>query len=297
MALRVFSWTVFPVTLTLAVAWGLARIARGGDPAEAVLLPLVTSFAFVALAERFVPHHGSWLHSRGDLHVDAGLTLISGVVTNGLGLVTLSYGAVMAASLAEGVGFALWPTGWPLLAQLLVALVVAELPKYALHRLQHEWPPLWRIHAVHHSAERLYWLNAGRFHPIDIGLDYLVGVGVLVVLGAGPAVVALFALVSAVHGVFQHANLPLRCGPLNWFFSMAELHRWHHSPEPELSNHNYGQNLILWDVVFGTRYLPSDAEPTDAIGIEDLPRFPKGLWANLLVPFRWARVVRESRAA
>ena len=179
----------------------------------------------------------------------------------------------------------------------MLALVVAELPKYWLHRLEHEWEPLWRIHATHHSAERLYWLNAGRFHPIDIGLDYVLGIGTLVLLGCGDAVIALFLLVSGVHGVFQHANLPLRCGPLNWFFSMAELHRWHHVPDTARANHNYGQNLIVWDVVFGTRYLPARELPTEAIGIEDWPDFPKGFWANLAAPFRWARIRREAGAS
>jgi sterol desaturase/sphingolipid hydroxylase (fatty acid hydroxylase superfamily) len=218
------------------------------------------------------------------------------MTVNGLSQVLLPIGAAAVAVATEGIGFALWPMQWPLLLQLLLALVLAELPKYWLHRLEHEWPPLWRIHATHHSAERLYWLNAGRFHPFDLGLDHLVGAGLLILLGCGAPVVALFVLVGSVHGVFQHANLPLRCGPLNWFFSMAELHRWHHNLSPELANHNYGQNLIIWDVVFGTRYLPADVLPTDEIGIRDLPRFPEGLLANLLVPFRWARVAREARA-
>ena len=59
-----------------------------------------------------------------------------------------------------------------LLAQLPLALVVAELVEYSFHRLMHEVPWLWRFHATHHSAPRLYWLNAARFHPIDL---FLVG--------------------------------------------------------------------------------------------------------------------------
>ena len=34
--------------------------------------------------------------------------------------------------------------------------------------MMHEVPWLWRFHATHHSAPRLYWLNAGRFHPLDL---------------------------------------------------------------------------------------------------------------------------------
>lgn len=296
MATRLFSWAAFPVVLGASLAWAVAGIHAGGAPFLAIAPPLVAANLFVALSERLVPLHRSWLHSRGDLHVDAGLSLAVSALSGLLGRVLAPLGVAGAAALASGFGGSLWPSGWPWLAQLVLALVVAELPKYWAHRLEHEWAPLWRIHATHHSAQRLYWLNAGRFHPFDIALDQAVGIGALLLLGCGDAVLALFVLTSAVHGVFQHANLPLRCGPLNWFFSMAELHRWHHCPDAARSSHNYGQNLIVWDVVFGTRYLPKGEEPTDAVGIEGMPNFPSGLVANLLVPFRWARVLRDAAA-
>ena len=93
-----------------------------------------------------------------------------------------------------------------------------------------------------------------------------------------------------------HSNLPVRIGPLNWIFSMTELHRWHHSKPMHESNHNYGGNLIVWDILFGTRWVPDDRDPPEAIGMESLPGFPMGFWANLASPFRWQRVVAESRA-
>jgi sterol desaturase/sphingolipid hydroxylase (fatty acid hydroxylase superfamily) len=294
MGTRLFSWSAFPLVLGGSVAWAMLQMQAGAAPFRAFALPLVVANLLVAACERVLPLHRSWLHSRGDLHVDAGLALSVALVSGLLGRIMAPLGVAAAASHASVLGASAWPSGWPLLAQLVLALVVAELPKYWLHRLEHEWAPLWRIHATHHSAQRLYWLNAGRFHPIDIGLDYLLGVGTLLLLGCGDAVIALFILVSGVHGVFQHANLPLRCGPLNWFFSMAELHRWHHMPDAARSNHNYGQNLIVWDVVFGTRFLPAREQPGDAVGIEGWPGFPTGFFANLLVPFRWARVRREA---
>ena len=132
---------------------------------------------------------------------------------------------------------------------------------------------------------------------MDIGLDTILGVGTLVLLGCGEAVIALFLLVGAVHGIFQHANLRLRLGPLNWIFSMAELHRWHHSRRLEEANTNYGQNLIVWDVVFGTRYLPPDREPPVDVGLADMPDFPQTFFAQLASPFRWSRLKRQAAAA
>jgi sterol desaturase/sphingolipid hydroxylase (fatty acid hydroxylase superfamily) len=74
---------------------------------------------------------------------------------------------------------------------------------------------------------------------------------------------------------------------------MAELHRWHHSQLVCESNTNYGQNLVLWDIVFGTRFLPADREPPKEIGIANLPGFPMTWWAQLWSPLRWAAIKRE----
>ena len=117
-------------------------------------------------------------------------------------------------------------------------------------------------------------MNAVRFHPIDLAISTYAPFVPLVTLGADARVLAPFVLVSAVHGLFQHANLPIRCGPLNWFFSMAELHRWHHSRALEEANTNFGQNLIVWDIIHGTRFLPKDREPPEETGIAGMPAFP-----------------------
>ena len=63
---------------------------------------------------------------------------------------------------------------------------------------------------------------------------------------------------------------------------MTELHRWHHSKLMHESNHNYGGNLIVWDILFGTRWLPNDRDPPEAIGMESLPGLPMGFWVLAL---------------
>ena len=295
---RILSVTVFPVVLAGSVAVALYLIEAGYSP-ETITGPLVLlAGLIVAGLERVLPHHRSWLHSKGDLGPDLAYligvgTLVSLLVTP----LSLSLGLLFLGWLSQHVDAQLWPTAWPLLAQLPLALVVAEFPKYWHHRLQHNTDFFWRFHATHHSAPRLYWLNAARFHPIDIFMDGLLGGIPLVVLGCPLESIALFVLVSGVHGFFQHANLPIRCGPLNYFFSMAELHRWHHSKRMEEANHNYGQNVIVWDLVFGTFFLPKDREPPEDIGIPNLPAFPMTFWRQLASPFRWRRIKRESATA
>jgi len=292
-----FAMTIFPTVLCASIAATIAIMDRGVSPAIAFGGPVTAVYLLVMALERVIPFHRSWQESRGDIHVDFGHLIVSGAI--GLELlrplmlgIAVGLGSLIVTAAPGGS----WPGGWPLVAQLVLALVIGEFFMYWAHRLGHEVEWLWRFHAVHHSAPRLYFLNAARFHPIDLAISNFAPFVPLVALGAGPEVLALFALFSAVHGVFQHANLPLRLGPLNWFFSMAELHRWHHSRALAEANSNFGQNLIVWDVVFGTRFLPTDREPPEDIGLTGLSAFPMDYLGQLASPFTWRRIERESGA-
>jgi sterol desaturase/sphingolipid hydroxylase (fatty acid hydroxylase superfamily) len=71
---------------------------------------------------------------------------------------------------------------------------------------------------------------------------------------------------------------------LNYIISSTELHRWHHSRAAEESNHNYGNNVIIWDVLFGTFYWPT-ARAVGDLGLTN-PEYPQGFSAQLKAPFQ-----------
>ncbi len=294
---RIFSWTAFPVVMTAVVWVAIRMLDRGIEPGIAFLVPMLSAYVFVIVTERIFPHQQEWLHSKQDVRLDAAWALTAATWIELLRPAIYAGGISLGGWLSVRLDSPHWPQDWHPVAQLVLALLAAELPKYWLHRLEHEQDWLWRFHATHHSVPRLYFLNASRFHPVDIGLDTILGVGTLVLLGCGEPIIALFLLVGGVHGIFQHANLRLQLGPLNWFFSMAELHRWHHSRVLNEANSNYGQNLIVWDVVFGTRYLPADREPPVGVGLADMPEFPQTFFAQLASPFRWSQLKRRAAAA
>ena len=75
----------------------------------------------------------------------------------------------------------------------------------------------------------------------------------------------------------------MRLGPLNYVVSGPELHRWHHSEISAESNCNYGNNLILWDMLFGTRWLPADRE-VGPLGLRNRA-YPLGFLAQMRTPF------------
>jgi sterol desaturase/sphingolipid hydroxylase (fatty acid hydroxylase superfamily) len=182
------------------------------------------------------------------------------------------------------------------MVQFVLALIILDFFQYWWHRWSHEVPFLWRFHATHHSPKRLYWVNTGRFHPIDALVSHVIGFGPLILMGiSAEALLLVTAWVSA-DGMFQHCNIRLRFGPLNWIFSTAELHRWHHSVRLSESNTNYGENIILWDIVFGTRFLPGDRDASETVGLTGLDKFPQNYLGQIASPFKWRDIERASTA-
>lgn len=245
---------------------------------------LCFGFLPIALLERWLPYREDWLRSHDDLRTD----LLNLLVNNGLieklmstGLAILLAGS--SVSLSRWLGFSSWPHQWPLAAQLLLMAVLAEFGSYWYHYFAHKLPRLWRFHAVHHSPQRLYFLNAPRFHPVDRALSYVFEIAPFVLLGTNPECFALFFVYNAIVGLLQHCNIDLRLGPLNYVFSLAELHRWHHSRRPEESDRNFGSNLILWDLLFGTYFHPRDRQVED-IGVLN-PDYPQHYLGQLAAPF------------
>ena len=65
-----------------------------------------------------------------------------------------------------------------------------------------------------------------------------------------------------------------------------EFHHWHHSYEREAHCSNYSVFLPLWDVLFGTYYMPRNKRPVRYGVSEDVPATMRG---QLLFPFRGVR--------
>ncbi len=142
---------------------------------------------------------------------------------------------------------------------------------------------MWRYHAVHHSPHRLYWLNVGGFHPIEKAVQFAVDTVPFALLGVSNEALAAYFVFYAVNGFFQHSNCNIRLGPLNYIVSGPELHRWHHSEFAVESDNNFGNNLIVWDLMFGTRFLPPDRE-VGRLGLTDRD-YPSGFLAQMKTPF------------
>ena len=176
-----------------------------------------------------------------------------------------------------------WPHGLPIWLQAVLMILVVDFVRYWIHRWEHENDTLWRLHSVHHSVEQLYWLNTARFHPLEKALQMLADSLPFLLMAVDERVLALSYVVCH-EGFFQHCNIHLRYGPLNYIVGSAETHRWHHSRVPRESNANYGSTVVVWDVLFGTWYLPDDREIAE-LGLQD-PSYPKSFFRLLRAPFK-----------
>ncbi|MDG2305447.1 MAG: sterol desaturase family protein [Candidatus Binatia bacterium] len=276
----------FYLGLMGAALWAADLMLRAGVWDGFVIAgPFALAVAAIHVAERFAPYRREWNEEHGDSVTDWYHVLFSGVVASeiyrvGFGVLLLP----VAAWIVEWRGSTIWPSDAPVAVRLALAALLAEFGYYWAHRLGHRVRLFWRAHATHHSPERLYGLNFLRDHPFGLLLLY-VGLFVpLTVLGCDRHTITLLLLFSVVHGLFQHCNIALRLGPLNWIFSSPPLHRWHHSEVTAEAQHNYGANLIVWDILFRTRFLP-ERESVRVVGIDGIDDFPKDYLGQMKVPF------------
>jgi sterol desaturase/sphingolipid hydroxylase (fatty acid hydroxylase superfamily) len=288
------TYTLFPFTFCSAIFCTLMAIEREISYAFILFIVSFTTAIIITIFERINPQYTSWNSPQKDILTDSIHTTVSIILLPPVLELALTT-SLLAASLylSQFTGIVPWPSQWPLFGQLLLAMLVSQFFEYWVHRLMHEQPLLWRLHATHHSPGRLYWLNSGRFHPIDTTLSFTAMLSSLLVLGAGEEVLLLSSVWVAVHGMFQHSNIRLRLGPLNYIFSMAELHRWHHSLILQEANANYGNNIIFWDLVFGTLYYPKEREASEQVGLNGIVNFPKNYLGQLATPFRWNSLTHE----
>jgi sterol desaturase/sphingolipid hydroxylase (fatty acid hydroxylase superfamily) len=138
-----------------------------------------------------------------------------------------------------------------------VGYVVYTFVFYWWHRARHASDLIWRtLHQIHHSPRRLELATAFYKHPLETLCNALLAAGLMFgVLGLDLHAAVLTTVLAGFADIFYHANVRTP-GWVAWLVQRPEMHRLHH----EYGRHegNYG-DLPLWDWLFGTLRLPSDA--------------------------------------
>jgi sterol desaturase/sphingolipid hydroxylase (fatty acid hydroxylase superfamily) len=250
-------WGLQPVLTALALV--LPMMGAEGYPYQIFWASLL---ALLTLLEILIPARPSWQETLNDKLLVLGLVWIASVADDLFETIFDGSIFVWMASLRETFGLDIWPSEWPILAQVLLIFAAYELVNYWYHRGAHRWGWLWKMsgHGTHHAFKSLTALNTMANHPFEAVFLMLPRMLVGFLLGGeevGFAVGSLFAVT-----VFMaHCNLELNSRVIGWFFTTNRYHIHHHSMVREESNTNYGCACIFWDRVFGTF---SDADTEEA---------------------------------
>jgi len=278
----------YPVCMVCAMSGAWLAVDAGINPLAIFGIVSAISLLFVISGEVLQRFNNDWRPTLKENYYPDGVTVIINNFLLQSPAIQLLISAA-AISLA-GDGLQVWPNEWSLWLQVPLALVLGEFGAYWWHRASHELPLLWRFHKIHHSPTRLYWLNATKFHYVDVTILQSCTVLPVLILGANETTVLFITLFSIFHGYWQHGNTKQNLGPLNYIFSNAQLHRWHHNQTIAIANHNYGSNLIIWDWLFGTYFWPEggfgDAQGAQLrhIGIEEHD-YPVDPFRQFVQPF------------
>jgi lathosterol oxidase len=177
-----------------------------------------------------------------------------------------------------------WVASRPLWLQFAMALVIADLFQYGVHRAFHAVPWLWRFHAIHHSSREMDWLAGSRLHLFDVVVTRGITFVPLFVLGFAPRALMAYLVFVAFQAVALHANLRFRLPGLRWLFATPAFHHWHHAVSPV--DKNFAIHLPWIDRLFGTAFEPGDFPQHYGIGGDPVP---EGCGRQLVWPLRRAR--------
>ena len=255
---HVVSWTVYPTVIIFGLALNFFLLNSGFPLQISAYIPIILGVVIITFLEHKFPYRKSWLPKTSDVRNDAAFMVVVQVI---LPRILSLFVAFTISKYIKSKGLTpaeYWPHHFLPIVQAFLMVLFADFFRYWFHRASHEWYSLWRLHAVHHSPHKLYWINVGRFHPIDKTLQFLFDSLPFIIVGVSGEVLAIYFVFYAINGFFQHCNIDLKLGFLNYIISGPELHRWHHSFIIEEANKNYGNNLIIWDLLFGTWFLPTD---------------------------------------
>ncbi len=208
--------------------------------------------ATIALFERLMPYEETWLERDGETFNNVAHTLLSKGSVQIAAAIGTSFPMAVATVAQPFLSHQahIWPEQWPMALQVVLGLVIAEFGLYVAHRLAHEYLSLWRFHALHHSVERLWVINTGRFHIIDSLFKIALGQIPLYLLGRAAAGLPVDRRGDGLHRpplpIATSTYAPARStGSSRRRACTAGITR---SCLPRAST-NYGENLVIWDQI------------------------------------------------
>ena len=170
----------------------------------------------------------------------------------------------------------------PWIVQLLLAIFIADLAEYFIHRAFHSVPWLWRFHAIHHSSKGLDWIAGSRSHIVD---DLVVRGFILIpmMFAFSHNIIIAYLLFVTLHATWTHSNFGPSIKWLEPYLIFPRFHHWHHTSQVEAIDKNFAIHFPWIDKMFGTYYYPDGKWP-ESYGLHD-EQIPGSFWGQTVYPF------------
>jgi len=172
-----------------------------------------------------------------------------------------------------------------------VTLLAAQFVSYWTHRVFHQVPLLWRIHAAHHNDTDVDVTTSYRHHPLEALLPMPLLIPLFVLLGAPLEAALLYHLLLIGISLFSHSNIyiPEKLDRLGRLLVITpDFHRNHHCSEQRYTDSNYGSLVPWFDYLFKTASnKPFGEQENMQLGLDYLRKAGDSrIDRLLLLPFR-----------
>jgi len=278
------------VFIILSVSFGGHRVEVGEFESgtyylglDWFILDLLGSTLVFILIEKFIPHRKEQAILRpewqGDLnHFFVNHLIVGFVLLAANQFVHQLFGGLVLSDIQ------LFINSSPFMLQLFFIILAADLFQYVTHRLYHEVPFFWRFHAVHHSAKHMDWLAGSRQHILELIITRCFVLTPIFVLGFSQQIIDLYIIIVGLQAVFNHANVRINFGWLQYIIVTPQFHHWHHSSDKAAIDRNYAAHFSFLDYLLGTAVKGEKEWPAEYGVVGDY--MPVGMLKQQAFPFK-----------
>ena len=297
--------------LLLVAALAIEGVVIGAGSAVLWIVLIASLFPIISVValsgfERLFPPAGprkslrSWLLH---LQINTFFSVMAGIVNVaafvGLSAAARHYGirlGLIDIRIATGKGVVM------LVASLWLASIISDFFFYWYHRWTHENAFLWQHHKMHHTDRELEAISTARQNWIETWFNAIfIALPVIFLFKVDPydqwsTGIRAGATASFVHNflTLSHMNVRWQAGWFSRLWCSPQVHRIHHSLQPEHFDKNYAFVFPMWDVLFGTYYQPKKDEfPATGVAGED--GFTSFWEAQIYSQREWLKYIRELR--
>lgn len=268
-------YTLYPIFFIVALA-GIGLIERGHSALS--LLLLVVAIVLMFLFETITTYEKTWKVTFESFKRD-----LFHFLTNHT-LLVVSLFAISTLKLSE-LSLRWWPESLNFYLQVLLAIFILDFGITVTHYFSHKSDLLWKFHETHHSLPGLYGFNGLMKHPFHQGLESMMGVLPLLLLGVPGSVLQAVTFCVSIQLLLQHSNVDYTVGPLRPYLAVAENHRFHHVKGSK-GNVNFGLFFTIWDHLLGTAYFEKENRVLE-VGLES--EYPQSFYKQMKEPLNRLR--------